>query len=256
MGPPELSALHTAPRSRERTTNSGPRNVLSGGVAALSSRAAYSTVSERVTPIVADSTDRPTNVMHGTGRAAGCLRSRIPPAKWATACRARSQPGPEPEGRLWPEPADATASAITLASTIATILNPVRGSLGMIRFCARPEPVSIDSGASFCEPARRSLPMVIADHEDERYLVSMLGERAAWVANVRAAGGRAALRRGRRERIVLEEVEPGLRAPILRRYLEVVAGARAHFPVNRHAPIDEFDAIAPQYPVFRVRPER
>ena len=102
----------------------------------------------------------------------------------------------------------------------------------------------------------RSLPVVIADHEGERYLVSMLGERAAWVANVRAAGGRAVLRHGRRERIVLEEVEPGLRAPILRRYLEVAAGARAHFPVDRHAPIGEFDAIAPQYPVFRVRPER
>jgi len=100
----------------------------------------------------------------------------------------------------------------------------------------------------------RSLPVVIADIEGERYLVAMLGERAGWVANVRAAGGRAVLRHGRREPVLLEEVEPNARAPILRRYLEVAAGARAHFPLDRRAPVGEFEAIAPQYPVFRVRP--
>src|SRR5262245_10337786 len=63
-------------------------------------------------------------------------------------------------------------------------------------------------------------------------LVAMLGEGASWVANVRPAGGRAVLRLGRREPALLEEVEPGERAPILRRYLEVASGARAHFPKN------------------------
>jgi deazaflavin-dependent oxidoreductase (nitroreductase family) len=100
----------------------------------------------------------------------------------------------------------------------------------------------------------RSVPVVIAEVEGERYLVAMLGEGAGWVANVRAAGGDAALRHGRREPVRLEEVEPGERAPILRRYLEVAAGARAHFPVDRRAPLSEFEAIAPRYPVFRVRP--
>lgn len=101
----------------------------------------------------------------------------------------------------------------------------------------------------------RSLPVVIADYEGERYLVSMLGEGSAWVANVRAAGGRVVLRHGRRESIVLEEVEPGGRAPILRRYLEVATAARAHFPVDRRAPLSEFEPIASQYPVFRVSSE-
>jgi deazaflavin-dependent oxidoreductase (nitroreductase family) len=98
----------------------------------------------------------------------------------------------------------------------------------------------------------RSLPIVIADLEGERYLVAMLGERTKWVANVRAGGGHAVLRHGRREPVLLEEVEAGERAPILRRYLEVAPGARAHFPVNRQASLSEFEAIAPQYPVFRV----
>ena len=100
---------------------------------------------------------------------------------------------------------------------------------------------------------QRSLPVVIADLEGERYLVAMLGEGTGWVANVRAADGRAVLRHGRREPVLLEEVDPGERAPILRRYLEVASGARAHFPVERGAPLSEFEAIASQYPVFRVR---
>ena len=43
-----------------------------------------------------------------------------------------------------------------------------------------------------------SFPVVIADYEGERYLVSMLGENANWVRNVRAAGGVAVLRHGGR----------------------------------------------------------
>jgi deazaflavin-dependent oxidoreductase (nitroreductase family) len=98
-----------------------------------------------------------------------------------------------------------------------------------------------------------SFPVVVADYEGERYLVAMLGEGVNWVANVRAAGGRAILRHGRREAVSLEEVDPGARPPILRRYLQVAPGARAHIPVDRRAPLAEFDRIASQYPVFRVR---
>ena len=99
---------------------------------------------------------------------------------------------------------------------------------------------------------RISLPVVIADHEGERYLVSMLGQDAAWVANVRAAGGRAVLRHGKREEVRLEEVAPGDRAPILRRYLDVAPAARAHFSVDRGAPLEAFQAVAPNHPVFRI----
>lgn len=97
-----------------------------------------------------------------------------------------------------------------------------------------------------------SLPVVVADHEGQRYLVSMLGNDANWVRNVRAAGGQAILRRGRREPVHLTEVEPDARAPILRRYLAVAPGARPHLPVDRHAPVEEFERIAELYPVFRI----
>ena len=51
-----------------------------------------------------------------------------------------------------------------------------------------------------------SLPVVVAVVDGQRYLVSMLGEHVQWVQNVRAAGGRAALRQGRREEVFLQEV--------------------------------------------------
>ena len=101
-----------------------------------------------------------------------------------------------------------------------------------------------------------SFPLALADYEGERYLVAMLGEHTNWVRNVRAAGGRAVLRRGlRRQTVRLAEVDAGARAPILRRYLERAPGARPHVPVDRRAPLAEFEAIAGQYPVFRITTE-
>ncbi|MCP6291665.1 hypothetical protein NL468_28735, partial [Klebsiella pneumoniae] len=90
---------------------------------------------------------------------------------------------------------------------------------------------------------------VLTRHDGERYPVSMLGEGTNWVRNVRAAGGRAVLRHGHREDVVLEEVDPGVRAPILKRYLALAPGARAHIPVDRHAPLSQFEEIATRFPV-------
>lgn len=99
-----------------------------------------------------------------------------------------------------------------------------------------------------------SLPVVIADYQGGRYLVAMLGERAGWVRNVEAAGGHAVLRHGQREEILLEPVAIQDRPPILRRYLECAPGARAHVPVDRRAPLSEFETVAPHMPVFRIVP--
>ena len=98
-----------------------------------------------------------------------------------------------------------------------------------------------------------SVPVAVAEHDGERFLVSMLGPDANWVRNVRAAGGHAILCRRGREAVTLEEIPVERRAPVLRRYLAVAPGARPHFPVNRRAPLSEFEKIAHQYPVFRIR---
>ena len=97
-----------------------------------------------------------------------------------------------------------------------------------------------------------SLPVAITDYGGERYLVSMLGEDVNWVRNIRAAGGRAVLRHGRREQVRLVDVPAQDRPPILRRYLEIAPGARPHIPVDRRAPRQAFEQIAPGIPVFRI----
>jgi deazaflavin-dependent oxidoreductase (nitroreductase family) len=97
-----------------------------------------------------------------------------------------------------------------------------------------------------------SFPVVVADYQGERYLVAMLGRGANWVRNVEAARGAAVIRHGRREAVNLDPVEPDARAPILRRYLELAPGARAHIPVDRRASLSEFEGIAAEYPVFRI----
>lgn len=97
-----------------------------------------------------------------------------------------------------------------------------------------------------------SFPLVMAVIQGERYLVSMLGEDVNWVRNIRAAGGIASLRHGIHEHVLLEEVDVLSRAAILKAYLKIAPGARPHIPVDKDAPITEFEAIAPKFPVFRV----
>lgn len=92
------------------------------------------------------------------------------------------------------------------------------------------------------------------EHDGERYFVSMLGDRVDWVRNVRAAGGRAAIRHGPLQYVRLEEVPVEQRAPILRAYLK-----RTRVSTQEHlggiavdAPDDAFAAIAPRHPAFRI----
>jgi len=106
-------------------------------------------------------------------------------------------------------------------------------------------------------PGRRSgrrtrFPLGMADWNGYWYLVPMLGDDCAWVRNVRAASGYATLRRFRARPCRLVEIPVPARAPILRRYLHKVPGARPHIPVEPNAPLAEFAAIAERYPVFRV----
>lgn len=97
-----------------------------------------------------------------------------------------------------------------------------------------------------------SFPLVMVVVDGQRYLVSMLGTDVAWVKNLRAADGQALLRHGRSERVRLEELAVEKRGPVLKAYLKRAPGARPHVAVDKDAPLEEFDAIAAQIPVFRV----
>jgi hypothetical protein len=95
-------------------------------------------------------------------------------------------------------------------------------------------------------------PLVMVTVGGQRYFASMLGDKTQWVRNVRASGGKAVLRSGGREDIRLVEIPAGLRAPILKAYLQAAPGARPHVPVDKDAPLAEFEKISAAFPVFRL----
>jgi hypothetical protein len=96
------------------------------------------------------------------------------------------------------------------------------------------------------------LPLGMAELNGCWYLVPMLGEDCNWVRNVRAAAGHAVLLRRGAHDCHLVEVPVAERAPIIKRYLQKAPGGRPHIPVDRRAPLSDFEAIAPRCPVFRV----
>ncbi len=97
-----------------------------------------------------------------------------------------------------------------------------------------------------------SFPLAMVVIDQKRSLVSMLGNNASWVQNVRAADGHARLRHGRSENVRLIEVPIEQRAPILKLYLKKAPGARPHIPIDLNAPVEQFATIAADYPVFQV----
>jgi hypothetical protein len=98
----------------------------------------------------------------------------------------------------------------------------------------------------------RTNVLVVAKHDGQRYLVSMLGEGSERVRNVRAAGGDALVKRGRSRPVKLTEVPVSERGPILKAYCHVATSGRHHLPVPHTASVSEFDAVAERYPVFRI----
>jgi deazaflavin-dependent oxidoreductase (nitroreductase family) len=95
------------------------------------------------------------------------------------------------------------------------------------------------------------------EQEGQRYLVSMLGEGAEWVRNVRAAGGAATVRHCGRRAVQLEDVPVQLRAPILKAYVKRTRiSTEQHLGVGPDEPLEAFKRIAAKHPVFRIRDPR
>ena len=95
-----------------------------------------------------------------------------------------------------------------------------------------------------------TLAVVVAGHQGQQYLVSMLGE-CEWVKNVRAQG-EAYLISGGRHKVRLEEVAVEGRAPIIKEYIRLAPGARPHIGLGRTATIPDCQRVAPNHPVFCI----
>jgi deazaflavin-dependent oxidoreductase (nitroreductase family) len=112
------------------------------------------------------------------------------------------------------------------------------------------------------------VPLVVFSHDGNRYLVASYGI-VHWVRNIRAADGRAQLRRGRAvEQITATELPPDQAGLVLRSSLlngppgiprPIVRIFRRFFvlpylDVEMNSPDDDFVRSAVGHPVFRVRP--
>jgi membrane protease YdiL (CAAX protease family) len=73
-----------------------------------------------------------------------------------------------------------------------------------------------------------------------------------WVQNLDAAHGDAVISHRGSARVRLVSVPPEQRAPILQEYVRVASSGRKHFPLPAGAPLADFEAIAGQYPVYRI----
>jgi hypothetical protein len=104
-------------------------------------------------------------------------------------------------------------------------------------------------------------PVVVTPFGGSDHIVSLAGE-SQWVRNVRAADGKADLKRGRKREVHLTEISVSERPPIIAEYLRQgrarsgeKAGddqARFYFGLEPDPSLEEIEAIADHYPVFRV----
>ena len=135
---------------------------------------------------------------------------------------------------------------------IKYVLIPWYTSLGITKGTITLEVVGRRSGRKI----RVSVTMV--RHAGNRYLVS-LNDKSQWVKNVRAAGGSAIIHSGRKTPVKLVEVPADERAPILLGYVNQRAfshsgasSARLFFGLAPNPKMEEMQAIANRYPVFRI----
>jgi deazaflavin-dependent oxidoreductase (nitroreductase family) len=107
----------------------------------------------------------------------------------------------------------------------------------------------------------RRTPILRTRHESSDYLVALAGE-AQWVRNVRAAEGDAAIRHRLRRDVLLHELPPSERAPVIGAYIAAArrrskdkAAAKAvrfYFGLDLNASADDIAEIASYYPVFLI----
>jgi len=105
------------------------------------------------------------------------------------------------------------------------------------------------------------VPILRTRHQGADYLVALAGE-SQWVRNVRAAHGRAIIRRRGGRSVRLEELAPAERPEIIAEYLRAgrrrsgpeasAKQARFYFGLDPDPSVDDVRPIVENYPVFRV----
>ena len=110
------------------------------------------------------------------------------------------------------------------------------------------------------KPIRVSVTTV--RHGELRYAVSLY-DKSQWVHNIRAADGHAVILSGERTRVRLLEIPVEERGPLLLDYVGQRAfshsgteSARIFFGLEPNPTLEQMEAIAERYPVFRIESEK
>jgi deazaflavin-dependent oxidoreductase (nitroreductase family) len=97
-----------------------------------------------------------------------------------------------------------------------------------------------------------STPVNLLEHEGKRYLVAPRGY-TQWVRNVIASQEATLVKGARQEKIRLSVVADSAKAEILRAYLDrYKRTVQRYFPIPAGSPLEAFEPVAGQYPVFDV----
>jgi len=97
-----------------------------------------------------------------------------------------------------------------------------------------------------------STPVNVLERNGKRYLVAPRGY-TQWVRNVIAIGEAVLVKGTRRERVSLKMIADDDRPEILKAYLDrYKLTVQRYFPIRAGAPLEAFQPLAPQYPVFEI----
>jgi deazaflavin-dependent oxidoreductase (nitroreductase family) len=96
-----------------------------------------------------------------------------------------------------------------------------------------------------------STPVYLIENDRQRWLVAPYGS-VSWVRNARTAGWVELMRRGRSERVRIDELGPEEAAPVLKQYVRRVSIVRPYFDATPDDPPEAFAKEAHRHPVFRV----
>src|SRR5215813_559993 len=97
-----------------------------------------------------------------------------------------------------------------------------------------------------------STPVNVLERNGKRYLVAPRGN-TQWVRNVIAIGEAVLVKGGGRERVSLKLIADDDRPEILKAYLDrYKLTVQRYFPIQAGAPLEAFQPLAPQYPVFEI----
>lgn len=108
--------------------------------------------------------------------------------------------------------------------------------------------VLITTGRRSAEP--RQVTVSPIRDEDGEYLVSPYGD-SAWVLNARAHPAATLVHGGSSHEVTLVEVT-GDKPALVKAYYEREAFARRFMDVPGAATVEDFAAVAPRFPVFRI----